>query len=411
MPTTDTQTQPSEPKQNCPKSGKTTLLLCIFLGVLGAHRFYVKKYGTGVLMLLTFGMFGLWSFIDAITLINNAFQDKEGNVLTTIKDPTATKKVLYIILSGLGQLFILISSIMLLAFSLTHVLVETIERQITALRRNDIETSYSLTSKAFQQGTSIEKFKAFVKAYPILQEQVDLSFNKREIKDNLGIVSGTLTKKNGISIRIKYLLIKENNQWKVLAIIINPKEEEATPPLIEIKTEKTFSNVNNPHQDNTEQKELFIYNDPQQHFSAACFKQWSYGSNQPGSFFCTGKKGTPSHHAYISIHMMEPGKSKNISINEYITHLKRHIQAIDPKAIFIDQGIAQLPTDPQHINGQYLMSTFTYQQQPFKRLEFVLSKNPKAPIITWSYTATSSQFDKDLPLVKQLYERLMIKNE
>lgn len=47
----------------------TELLLCIFLGSFGAHKFYRKKYGMGVLYLLTFGLFGIGSFVDFIKLL------------------------------------------------------------------------------------------------------------------------------------------------------------------------------------------------------------------------------------------------------------------------------------------------------------------------------------------------------
>lgn len=54
------------------------LLLCYFLGFLGVHRFYVGKIGTGVLMLITFGGFGLWWLIDLVLICCDEFKDKEG---------------------------------------------------------------------------------------------------------------------------------------------------------------------------------------------------------------------------------------------------------------------------------------------------------------------------------------------
>ena len=58
------------------------MLLCFFLGFLGVHRFYVGKIGTGILQLLTFGGFGIWTLIDFIMIIAGAFTDKEGNKIT-----------------------------------------------------------------------------------------------------------------------------------------------------------------------------------------------------------------------------------------------------------------------------------------------------------------------------------------
>jgi TM2 domain-containing membrane protein YozV len=57
------------------------LLLCFFLGSLGIHRFYAGKIGTGILMLITFGGFGIWTLIDFIIIIVGKFTDKEGLVI------------------------------------------------------------------------------------------------------------------------------------------------------------------------------------------------------------------------------------------------------------------------------------------------------------------------------------------
>jgi len=60
------------------KNWLVTLLLCIFLGPLGIHRFYVGKIGTGILMILTFGGFGIWVLVDLIMIATNSFTDIDG---------------------------------------------------------------------------------------------------------------------------------------------------------------------------------------------------------------------------------------------------------------------------------------------------------------------------------------------
>ncbi len=46
-----------------------SFLLCLFLGFLGAHKFYEGKVGMGILYLLTCGLFGIGWFIDCIVLL------------------------------------------------------------------------------------------------------------------------------------------------------------------------------------------------------------------------------------------------------------------------------------------------------------------------------------------------------
>lgn len=63
------------------KNWLTTLLLCIFLGGIGVHRFYAGKIGTGILMLITCGGCGIWTLVDLIMIITGKFTDKDGNVI------------------------------------------------------------------------------------------------------------------------------------------------------------------------------------------------------------------------------------------------------------------------------------------------------------------------------------------
>ena len=61
------------------KDWLVTLLLCLFLGSLGGHRFYTGKIGTGILQLITFGGCGIWTIVDLIMIITGKFTDKDGN--------------------------------------------------------------------------------------------------------------------------------------------------------------------------------------------------------------------------------------------------------------------------------------------------------------------------------------------
>lgn len=61
-----------------PNDWVVCIILVVFLGFWGVHRFYVRKIGTGILMLFTFGGLGIWWFIDLIMIATASFTDKEG---------------------------------------------------------------------------------------------------------------------------------------------------------------------------------------------------------------------------------------------------------------------------------------------------------------------------------------------
>lgn len=69
----------SQPGQQ--KDWLTTLLLCLFLGGFGGHRFYTGHTGIGVAQLFTGGGCLIWALIDLINIATDKFRDANGQPL------------------------------------------------------------------------------------------------------------------------------------------------------------------------------------------------------------------------------------------------------------------------------------------------------------------------------------------
>lgn len=67
--------------QSAPKDWLVTLILALFFGGFGVHRFYTGKVGTGILMLVTAGGCGIWWLIDVIMIAAGTFTDKQHQPL------------------------------------------------------------------------------------------------------------------------------------------------------------------------------------------------------------------------------------------------------------------------------------------------------------------------------------------
>ena len=64
-----------------PKSRLATTLFAFFLGEFGAHRFYLGKIGTAILMLITLGGLGIWALVDFIMAVAGVMKDKESRLI------------------------------------------------------------------------------------------------------------------------------------------------------------------------------------------------------------------------------------------------------------------------------------------------------------------------------------------
>jgi TM2 domain-containing membrane protein YozV len=59
----------------------TFLLFLVLSWPLGAHRFFLKRYASAVLFIITIGGFGIWWIIDFILIVTGSMKDDRGQVV------------------------------------------------------------------------------------------------------------------------------------------------------------------------------------------------------------------------------------------------------------------------------------------------------------------------------------------
>ena len=67
------------------KDKLTSFFLCLFFGTLGAHRFYLGRVKSGVLMILTLGGVGIWYLVDLVLIGCGKLQKTEQKALSPAK--------------------------------------------------------------------------------------------------------------------------------------------------------------------------------------------------------------------------------------------------------------------------------------------------------------------------------------
>jgi len=71
-------------RQGSGKSQVVAFLLCLLIGEIGIHRFYLGYTWQGVVQILTLGGLGIWTLIDLIRIITGDLMPKNGDYDETL---------------------------------------------------------------------------------------------------------------------------------------------------------------------------------------------------------------------------------------------------------------------------------------------------------------------------------------
>ena len=108
----------------------------------------------------------------------------------------------------------------------TAELKEPVEGQLRALEQGDIQKAYDdYVSKEFKQATPMDAFTDFIKSYPELSKHTSVTYGKGIVENGQGKISALISTDQQ-SIPIEYVLVRENNAWKIWGF----RMLNATPP-------------------------------------------------------------------------------------------------------------------------------------------------------------------------------------
>lgn len=368
------------------KSAVTALLLCIFLGSLGLHRFYVGKIKTGILMLLTGGGLGIWTLVDLIQIACCNFTDRENKYLIFTRGRASPLKLTLIIIgSVIAVIFVYIILLMSLLFYFTGPMTTTIREQLTALQANDVDKAYSYMADETQADVSLDKFKNYISHYPIMTNYKSISIPERQINNDKGYAKVTLETNDGKKTTFEYDLTKKNGVWKILAI---------HAPEIKLDTQQTSTSAN-----------ANLFEDKTNHYTIQYPEDWHYKQSGKHSVLFEGKKGTRSNYSSIIIQVV-PAKAASAykNVTAAMDELKKQISKQRTNVQILSSGPIELPTDPKNIHGESCVITFTLKGHEMKQMLFLLSRDGDKTLYSWTYISPVEQYNNDLPIAKAMYE-------
>jgi len=124
------------------------------------------------------------------------------------------------ILIAIVVLFACAILIVVIVFQMTGGVVEVAETFFSEIRAGNFDQAYeTYLSEEFKNNTSQTNLKTFI-AKSNLSDYHEASWNTRSIKNKRGELEGTITTSSGTAVPLSLLLIKEQNQWKILSITI-----------------------------------------------------------------------------------------------------------------------------------------------------------------------------------------------
>jgi len=279
------------------------------------------------------------------------------------------------ILIGIGVFILLI---IILAFSATSGIVKVAEKQLNLISSGDLKGAYALTSQEFQKSVSYDKFMAYVNNYAVLKDNKGHKFTSRETQGDTGTIEGTLTAKDGTTMPVEYKFVKENSEWKILSLDLNPSTGTNTTTAASGDM-KTFS-------------------DPALGYSIQYPKDWTQEKKDSVTVLFSGTKEKNMFDVTVNVqNLLGTGRGgKYSSVDDVVKDLKNQVKAMDKNATFSDVSTINFKrSDGMELTAKSFATKLVTQGKKFVLAQVVVPHGDGLTFHVLGYTAPADKFDTD----------------
>lgn len=302
------------------------------------------------------------------------------------------------ILIGIGSAAVFAVVVVLIILLAKNGITNVIYQQLAALRKGEIIKAYSYTSADFRSATSLNDFESFVEHYPALKHNKSATFTEKEVRNNTGLARGTLYSDEGTSTAVEYLLVKEENEWKILGIQINPNS------LADVEQANAAPADTGPVTLNT-------YDNKESRYTLEYPSNWEYEKAGDGTIIFSGKRGSNSYFSTVNIQTVLSKKNGGdfSTVKEFMTDIKSQAMSQSPGTKFLESGTTTVTEkNGQKDKGEYTIFTYKYKGKEFKQWQVVVLRHDGQVFYAWAYTSPVSQYPNDLAVAKTMLESWVI---
>jgi hypothetical protein len=109
------------------------------------------------------------------------------------------------------------------AYYATKGAAEAAHTHVRQVKSGELDKAYEGLAQSYRAQMSLQEFERLIAAHPGLKDNLDATFMKRSVTNDIATISGVLVSSSGPPEPVTFTLVKEDGAWKVSGIRFGPE--------------------------------------------------------------------------------------------------------------------------------------------------------------------------------------------